>query len=94
MKRLRKYSERVATKLDELCLSVASLVDVCFLLMVYFMVTTTIVSGGEGCFDRDSRAGSEVDAGALGVSDAARAEDGADCVEPGEARDCHLDESE
>jgi biopolymer transport protein ExbD len=43
MKRLRKYSERVATKLDEPRLSVAPLVDVCFLLMVYFMVTTTIV---------------------------------------------------
>lgn len=44
MRRLRKISQRAATTLDEPKLSVAPLVDVCFLLLAYFMLTTTMQS--------------------------------------------------
>ena len=43
MKRFRKLSQNAATRLDEPRLSVAPLIDVCFLLIVYFLVTTTIM---------------------------------------------------
>ena len=43
MKRLRKLSQRAADKLDEPRLSIAPLIDVCFLLLIYFMATTTIL---------------------------------------------------
>ncbi len=44
MKRLRMVSSerRASMRLDEPRMSVAPLIDVCFLLLVYFMVTTTI----------------------------------------------------
>lgn len=44
MKRLRRISERVATDLDGPKLSVAPLIDVSFLLLAYFILTTTIQS--------------------------------------------------
>ena len=43
MKRFRMLSQNAATRLDEPRLSVAPLIDVCFLLIVYFLVTTTIL---------------------------------------------------
>ncbi len=40
--RLKRISEKVAGSLDEPRLSVAPLIDVCFLLLIFFMVTSTI----------------------------------------------------
>ena len=57
MRRLRRISERAASKLDEPHLSIAPLIDVCFLLIIYFMVTTTIVPGEK---DLRTAMGSEV----------------------------------
>lgn len=42
MRNLRHAPERAAENLDEPRLSIAPLIDVCFLLLIYFMVTTTI----------------------------------------------------
>lgn len=39
---MKKMSENAAARLEEPKLSVAPLIDVCFLLLIYFMVTMTI----------------------------------------------------
>ena len=39
---MRIFSAKAAARLDEPKLSIAPLIDICFLLLIYFMVTTTI----------------------------------------------------
>lgn len=43
MKGLRRLSGKSANRLDEPYLSVAPLIDICFLLIAFFIVTTTIL---------------------------------------------------